>query len=87
MTDSRRDSPMARWSAVMDAFAERDSWGVRELAAHTGMPRSAVHRILHEMARLELLAEAETPGRLSAVACRHHSGRAVEDSAEVVAAT
>jgi len=56
-------SPMARWSAVMEAFAERDSWGVRDLAAHTGMPRSAVHRILHEMARLELLADGEAPGR------------------------
>ncbi len=56
-------SPMARWAAVTEAFAERDVWGVRELAVHTGLPRSAVHRILHEMARLELLAEAESPGR------------------------
>jgi DNA-binding IclR family transcriptional regulator len=54
---------MARWAVVMEAFAERDVWGVRELAAHTGLPRSAVHRILHEMARLELLVEAESPGR------------------------
>ena len=57
------DSPMARWAAVMEAFVARDEWGVRELAAHTDLPRSAVHRILHEMARLELLAEAEGPGR------------------------
>ena len=35
-------SPMARWADVMEAFAERDVWGVRELAAHTGLPRSAV---------------------------------------------
>ncbi len=47
----------------MDAFAERDVWGVRELGTHTGLPRSAVHRILHEMARLELLVEADAPGR------------------------
>ena len=57
------DSPMARWAAVMDAFAERDVWGVRELGVHARLPRSAVHRILHEMARLELLAETEAPGR------------------------
>jgi DNA-binding IclR family transcriptional regulator len=55
--------PMARWAAVMEAFAERDVWGVRELGLHTGLPRSAVHRILHEMARLELLSEADAPGR------------------------
>lgn len=47
----------------MEAFAERDVWGVRELGIHTDLPRSAVHRILHEMARLELLVEAESPGR------------------------
>ncbi len=57
------DSPMARWTAVTEAFTERDTWGVRELAAHTDLPRSAVHRILHEMARLELLADAGAPGR------------------------
>jgi DNA-binding IclR family transcriptional regulator len=56
-------SPMARWTTVMEAFAERDVWGVRELGVHTGLPRSAVHRILHEMARLELLVEADPPGR------------------------
>ena len=56
-------SPMARWTTVMEAFADRDTWGVRELATHTGLPRSAVHRMLHEMARLELLAEAGAPGR------------------------
>ena len=47
----------------MDAFTVRDEWGVRELATHTDLPRSAVHRILHEMARLELLTEAGAPGR------------------------
>lgn len=57
------DSPMARWSQVLDAFTERDVWGVRELATHIGLPRSAVHRMLHEMARLDLLTEAEAPGR------------------------
>ena len=63
MTAGVTDSPMARWTAVVDAFTARDEWGVRDLAAHTGLPRSAVHRILHEMARLELLSEADAPGR------------------------
>ena len=57
------ESPMSRWLTVMEAFAERDVWGVRELAAHTGLPRSAVHRMLHEMTRLGLLIEADAPGR------------------------
>jgi DNA-binding IclR family transcriptional regulator len=54
---------MARWMTVMEAFAERDIWGVRELAGHTVLPRSAVHRILHEMAHQGLLSEAGAPGR------------------------
>ncbi len=54
---------MARWVAVLEAFAERDEWGVRELASHSDLPRSAVHRILHECARQGLLVEAATPGR------------------------
>jgi DNA-binding IclR family transcriptional regulator len=54
---------MARWLTVLEAFAERDTWGIRELAAHTGLPRSAVHRMLHEMGRLGLLIEADGPGR------------------------
>ncbi len=54
---------MSRWALVMEAFADRDTWGVRELATHLGLPRSSVHRILHELARLELLMEAGTPGR------------------------
>jgi DNA-binding IclR family transcriptional regulator len=54
---------MARWLAVLEAFGERDEWGVRDLAAHLGIPRSAVHRLLHEMARLGILAPVPSPGR------------------------
>jgi IclR family acetate operon transcriptional repressor len=51
-------SPMGRWIEVLNAFLRRDEWGVRELAAETGLPRSAVHRILHEMQRQDLLTAA-----------------------------
>lgn len=46
---------MGRWVEVLNAFLRRDEWGVRELALETDLPRSAVHRILHEMARQDLL--------------------------------
>lgn len=55
--------PMARWLAVMEAFLERDAWGVRDLAAHIGLPRSSIHRILHEMVRHELLIETDGRGQ------------------------
>jgi DNA-binding IclR family transcriptional regulator len=51
-------SPMGRWVEVINAFLRRDEWGVRDLAAETGLPRSAAHRILHEMARQDLLSAA-----------------------------
>jgi DNA-binding IclR family transcriptional regulator len=54
---------MARWLAVMEAFLERDAWGVRELATHTGLPRSSIHRVLHEMTRRELLIDADGRGQ------------------------
>ncbi len=54
---------MARWLAVTEAFAEREVWGVRELAARTGLPRSSVHRVLHEMERHGLLAGADSRGQ------------------------
>ena len=47
---------MGRWLEVLNAFLRRDEWGVRELAVETGLPRSAVHRILHEMQRQDLLS-------------------------------
>ncbi|MBX3029795.1 MAG: IclR family transcriptional regulator [Chloroflexi bacterium] len=56
-------APMARWVAVLEAFTDRDEWGVRDLATHLGLPRSAVHRILHEAVRQGLLAAAVTTGR------------------------
>ena len=63
MTASATDSPMARWTSVLEAFTARDEWGVRELAAHIELPRSAVHRILHEMTRLGLLVDVQPHGR------------------------
>lgn len=64
--DQRRppgSSPMARWLKVLGAFVERDEWGVRELAASIDVPRSAVHRILHDMVTLGLLAPASKRGQ------------------------
>jgi IclR family transcriptional regulator, acetate operon repressor len=55
--------PMARWLKVLNAFIERDEWGIRELAAAIDVPRSAVHRIVHEMARLGLLASGSVRGQ------------------------
>lgn len=54
---------MARWVLVLEAFAQQGEWGVRELARSTAIPRSAAHRILHEMASLRLLSPADEPGR------------------------
>ena len=55
--------PMARWLRVLEAFAVQGEWGVRDLARSSGIPRSAAHRILHDMAALGLLASADGPGR------------------------
>ncbi len=57
------ESPMARWLAVLEAFGAQDEWGVRDLSTFTGIPRSAVHRVLHEMGRLGLLTPAPSRGR------------------------
>jgi DNA-binding IclR family transcriptional regulator len=54
---------MSRWVRVLEAFAEEGEWGVRDLARSSGIPRSAAHRILHDMAGLGLLAPADEPGR------------------------
>lgn len=54
---------MARWVRVLEAFADQGEWGVRDLARSSGIPRSATHRILHEMADLGLLADTDEPGR------------------------
>jgi DNA-binding IclR family transcriptional regulator len=58
--------PMARWLKVLGAFVERDEWGVRELAGSIDLPRSAVHRILHDMEGLGLLAHASQRGQFRA---------------------
>jgi len=55
--------PMARWVRVLEAFAEQGEWGVRDLARSSGIPRSAAHRILHDMAGLGLLSSTDEPGR------------------------
>ena len=55
--------PMARWVRVLEAFADQGEWGVRDLTRATGIPRSAAHRILHDMARLGLLSPTGEPGR------------------------
>ena len=49
-------SPMVGGSELLTAFLRQDEWGIRELARATDLSRSAVHRILHEMKRLDLLA-------------------------------
>ncbi|HEV8489835.1 MAG TPA: IclR family transcriptional regulator [Candidatus Limnocylindrales bacterium] len=54
---------MSRWVRVLEAFARQGEWGVRELARSTAIPRSAAHRILHEMAGLGLLSPADQAGR------------------------
>ena len=54
---------MARWLTVLEAYARRPEWGVRDLAAATGLPRSSVHRIVREMTSLGLLTPAGTNGR------------------------
>ena len=48
---------MSRWVLVLDAFAEQGEWGVRDLSRATGIPRSAIHRIVHDMSDRGLLAE------------------------------
>lgn len=58
-----KTSPMGRWLIVLEAFLDSDEWGVREIAQHTGLPRSACHRILHEMERSGVLTTASEPGR------------------------
>lgn len=55
--------PMARWVRVLEAFADQGEWGVRDLARSSGIPRSAAHRILHDMAGLGLLSGTDEPGR------------------------
>ena len=54
---------MARWVRVLEAFADSGEWGIRDLARATDIPRSAAHRILHDMAAHGLLAPADEPGR------------------------
>jgi len=62
-TSADRISPMAKWVSIMEAFLEVEEWGVRELARQLGLPRSAVHRTLHEMERLSLLMPGSDAGR------------------------
>jgi IclR family transcriptional regulator, acetate operon repressor len=59
-----RRGPMARWARVLESFAERGEWGVRDLGRETGIPRSAIHRVVTDMAALGLLT-ADGGGRYS----------------------
>ena len=56
--------PMSRWIRVLEAFAEQGEWGVRDLARETGIPRSVVHRIVHDLGTRGMLTE-EVGGRFS----------------------
>jgi DNA-binding IclR family transcriptional regulator len=40
---------------VLRSFAKKDEWGVRELAAHLDIPKSAAHRTLQELAQIRVL--------------------------------
>ena len=55
--------PMSRWVRVLEAFAAEGAWGVRDLARATGIPRSAIHRIVHDLTGLGMLAPAAEAGR------------------------
>lgn len=62
-TATDRLSPMAKWLIIIEAFLEQEEWGVRDLSRRTELPRSAVHRMLHEMEQLGLLTTAGQAGR------------------------
>lgn len=53
-----RPTRLLRWVAVLDAFANQPEWGVRDLAAATGLSPTATHRVLHDMADAGLLVAA-----------------------------
>lgn len=55
--------PMQRWVLILEALADGQAWGIRELARVTGIPRSAVHRSVHEMSAAGLLSTEEPGGR------------------------
>lgn len=61
-----RQTPMARWVTILEAFTEQAEWGIRDLAAATRLSRSSVHRIVGEMHALGLLAPAGSAGRSGA---------------------
>jgi DNA-binding IclR family transcriptional regulator len=52
-----------RWVQLLGAFLEEDEWGVRDLAEATGIPKSAVHRLLRNMEHEGVLVRAATSGR------------------------
>ena len=54
---------MSRWLSILEAFELKDVWGVRELATHVRLAPSVVHRILHEMDTLGIVAAAGRPGQ------------------------
>jgi DNA-binding IclR family transcriptional regulator len=54
---------MDRWLAILEAFENQDTWGVRELAAHAGLAPSVVHRVLHDMDALGLVSSGARKGQ------------------------
>jgi IclR family transcriptional regulator, acetate operon repressor len=56
---------MGRWLTVLEAFVDHRQWGVRELAAASGLSVSATHRILHEMASLGMLSAGPKRGQFT----------------------
>lgn len=75
---------MARWMRVLEAFASQGEWGIRDLAAQTGLPRSTILRIVHEMTRLGLLTPASAPGRTTVGAALTRLAVRITDVVDVV---
>jgi DNA-binding IclR family transcriptional regulator len=53
---------MHRWVLILETLSDGQAWGVRELARATGIPRSAVHRSVHEMSVAGLLSTDDLGG-------------------------
>ena len=78
---------MARWVRVLEAFAEQGEWGVRDLSRSSGIPRSAAHRILRDMAGLGLLSGTDEPGRFRVGPDLARIGSAVAEHLDIVQAS
>ncbi|MEL3892008.1 IclR family transcriptional regulator [Ferrovibrio sp. MS7] len=56
---------VARAAAILRAFTKADSWGPTDLAAHLGLHKSVVHRLLATMAKAGVLSHDTASGRYS----------------------